>query len=524
MKKITLATIGFMLANMAVAQTQMNPDFDIVLAPTNPSENTFTPSNLISRLTGSQQRPTTDTKEQIIYSIGSLNGVKTDSTSFVFVGENRFSYPPNDQIYTTSQHDFDTSFRFTNASGSNNFASLEVKEYDADNRIIKSSLYDEQGNLSNFTDYEYYPDGILKRYYYKEIISATDSFIAEQNYSPSGKILLSYRNQDVPSFGAAYWFRQKTTYSYDGYDRRTNYSNTVIFPANFTNPNLNDSATGIGVYYYDGTTTTNFYSSSELITNYNQGVVSSSSFDSTNFTYDNNGNLIEYISFTNNQLSKKTTYNYNSTNQVVESVTFDYNLGSQNWENSKKSVYSYNNDIQTENISYTWYGSNWVMQSQSINTLNTNGLVDSIKNIRYDLNETITNKTLEVITYTDLANVKQVININEDLVNNNTTERVVFNLYRTIEITGIDAILNDVSLSIYPNPARDLINIRLSLTEEDISDWTLVVSNVEGRVIMSDKVNEKMEINTASWNAGIYFMTFRNNQNQQMITKQVVKF
>jgi hypothetical protein len=70
---------------------------------------------------------------------------------------------------------------------------------------------------------------------------------------------------------------------------------------------------------------------------------------------------------------------------------------------------------------------------------------------------------------------------------------------------------------VYPNPVGSLLNI--DITESKLSDMSLQVADINGRVLSSEKYsagNNHIGINTESWNSGVYFIKVLDN-NQALI-------
>jgi hypothetical protein len=84
-------------------------------------------------------------------------------------------------------------------------------------------------------------------------------------------------------------------------------------------------------------------------------------------------------------------------------------------------------------------------------------------------------------------------------------------------VTGISNIAATSDISLYPNPANDKIFI---LAEASAS---ITVYNMLGEQIQNSMINnQSIEINTSSWQAGIYFATLRFNDGSSE-TKKFVK-
>lgn len=76
------------------------------------------------------------------------------------------------------------------------------------------------------------------------------------------------------------------------------------------------------------------------------------------------------------------------------------------------------------------------------------------------------------------------------------------------------------SFSVYPNPAKDVLNISNSISAE-ISSVT--IADVNGRIVKQFEANGAVDsqINIADLNAGVYFVNI--NSNEGSLTKKIVK-
>jgi hypothetical protein len=75
------------------------------------------------------------------------------------------------------------------------------------------------------------------------------------------------------------------------------------------------------------------------------------------------------------------------------------------------------------------------------------------------------------------------------------------------------------SFSVYPNPAKDMLNISNSIGAEINS---VTVSDINGRTVKQVAANGvESQINIADLNAGVYFVNI--NSNQGSLTKKIVK-
>lgn len=74
---------------------------------------------------------------------------------------------------------------------------------------------------------------------------------------------------------------------------------------------------------------------------------------------------------------------------------------------------------------------------------------------------------------------------------------------------------NEQSVSIYPNPARNNVNIQTTLT-----DYQLTVTTVDGKVVLNQNMNSNTSINVNNWSEGVYVFTLKNENHT--ITKKIM--
>ena len=96
-------------------------------------------------------------------------------------------------------------------------------------------------------------------------------------------------------------------------------------------------------------------------------------------------------------------------------------------------------------------------------------------------------------------------------VNTDTTV-VTFVVFQSVENT-----IENKSISIYPNPSTDFINI-----ESELADINLVnVFNIDGKLISTLKIGKNDRIDITNLPKGIYYLHF--NTDQGTITRKIVK-
>lgn len=82
-------------------------------------------------------------------------------------------------------------------------------------------------------------------------------------------------------------------------------------------------------------------------------------------------------------------------------------------------------------------------------------------------------------------------------------------------LTGIAELTHEIEMELYPNPARDYVRINLNQTQNDLK---LEISNISGQIVYSITAKNKMAINTAAWDAGVYFIRYGNINKRLVVT------
>ena len=70
---------------------------------------------------------------------------------------------------------------------------------------------------------------------------------------------------------------------------------------------------------------------------------------------------------------------------------------------------------------------------------------------------------------------------------------------------------------IYPNPAKNIIYFNLN-TFQKADDYTLIVTDVSGRTILTENLKQQVnEKNVSGWAKGSYFYTLTNVKNGKQL-------
>lgn len=81
-----------------------------------------------------------------------------------------------------------------------------------------------------------------------------------------------------------------------------------------------------------------------------------------------------------------------------------------------------------------------------------------------------------------------------------------------------------LNVNVFPNPTSGLVTV--SIQQTNLSQLVLEIIDLNGKVLSSEKyngINNSININTASWISGIYFLNLKTSQSQLLGTYKIVK-
>lgn len=90
--------------------------------------------------------------------------------------------------------------------------------------------------------------------------------------------------------------------------------------------------------------------------------------------------------------------------------------------------------------------------------------------------------------------------------------------FPTVEDLGQSqvSISNGMAFQLFPNPVKDKFSLNwTSPQNESTESWMLECHDIFGRLIYTKKIspkNRSLEVNTSTWNHGLYIMTIKNNK------------
>ena len=291
-----------------------------------------------------------------------------------------------------------------------------------------------------------------------------------------------------------------------------------------------------------------------------------------NFTYNANNLVIEVLDYTwdGSQwvLDTKNTATYLANNKLDQFFSFDWD-GS-NWIDSERATVSYiSNQIDTL-IYELWDGSQWVLDEKENFTINsTSGKIEELLYQSWDgsswINEdkdtyvldASNNRVTETYSYYDTNSNSWILSYKEEFTYDtsklmssihNPFNDFYYNLgfedfpytNKVLELLesdynsgweisgrtrhsysdnplGTDE-FNYFDLSIYPNPAKDIISIKLN----DYGNATASFFDIRGRLILNQNLDSEVSaINLSNLNNGVYILKI--NAENKTITKRIIK-
>ncbi len=82
-------------------------------------------------------------------------------------------------------------------------------------------------------------------------------------------------------------------------------------------------------------------------------------------------------------------------------------------------------------------------------------------------------------------------------------------------LTGITEFTDEIEMQLYPNPARDYVRINLSQVQNNLQ---LKIFNIAGQLVYTATAKNKMAINTATWDGGVYFIRYGSINKRLVVT------
>jgi hypothetical protein len=103
--------------------------------------------------------------------------------------------------------------------------------------------------------------------------------------------------------------------------------------------------------------------------------------------------------------------------------------------------------------------------------------------------------------------------------NNQLTQGFQQSKYTVVDIS--EKSLSDLSISVYPNPSTDYINIDIS--NEDNKSFNVELYDMSGRIVKSDEISSNNKINMQDLSSAEYILKVFDSKNNLLKTFKIVK-
>ena len=262
--------------------------------------------------------------------------------------------------------------------------------------------------------------------------------------------------------------------------------------------------------------------SSKLIENWVKGNWQNVVKDLNN--YDSIGNLINSLRHTWDlvSLSWKNTQQINFTNsssgKVIEKVTQSWENLSNVWSNNQRITFTYNiKDKPLTQYTEIWVNGNWQNFERHNNSYDNTGFVINTIEQKWNLDSSRWNNSEQINYANNLDGTihQKTMQTWDNLLKSwNNIERTTF----TYNQTSDTYIPRMPSFSVYPNPSKDIISIKLE--NSDLSKVSII--DLNGKLLVSHicSVNE-FSININELNPSIYLV--RIEQGEKIMIRKFIK-
>lgn len=197
------------------------------------------------------------------------------------------------------------------------------------------------------------------------------------------------------------------------------------------------------------------------------------------------------------------SYTYNANNKMIGDLQQSWSGTA--WVNQFQYTYTFsiNNNDSTEFIQQ-WSGTNWNNNTEVIFTYNGNNKITNML-VQYWNGSTWVNNSQQTDTY-DVNNL-QKSHVNRDFnIAGVKTIGADSTVYYFNTVTGIKTIAeNNNQVSIYPNPTNGQFTIETNSMEKQ----TVQVFDMNGRLVLSQNINGKTNIDAMVLNEGVYHLVIK---------------
>lgn len=94
----------------------------------------------------------------------------------------------------------------------------------------------------------------------------------------------------------------------------------------------------------------------------------------------------------------------------------------------------------------------------------------------------------------------------------------------SVKYVGIKDLLDENSFSVFPNPMEDYLSVKINAPAVKYLEMTDVAGRIIAKLQIISAEQFEQTINTSTWNNGMYFIYVKNNDNEVIGVRQIVKF
>ncbi len=214
---------------------------------------------------------------------------------------------------------------------------------------------------------------------------------------------------------------------------------------------------------------------------------------------------LEQISLGDWNNSKQNFITNNEEGLPIEFIQESWNTISNDWEKNYKESYTYNNPgLITEVFREDWIDSAWVNDRKITTVYDVNDLITLIQRFNWDLQTTswvVEEKW--VYTYNSDYTESQYVRSVKDALTGLFEEVRRRTYYYSAPLDLFEE--QNSSVGLYPNPAKNLVNIDLNTT----SSTSLSLADLSGRVLQTIELEEGLEayqLDVSNYPLGMYFI------------------
>jgi hypothetical protein len=393
-------------------------------------------------------------------------------------------------------------------------------------------------------------------------------------YDANGNLTASYQSSWINNAWVDY---QQENWTYDANNNRLVYTSSMYdntsqrwwtSAKNVYNYDANGNELSYIPYYCSGsqllkqTRDTCIYDvNNNMVLKINSNWINNSWNDSYKYTYtyDANGNelseidsdiflqewmpLDEYL-YTYDANGKKTTYTYSSFNdgdwQIINGDDYAYFYasgkiasdiqkqwgGTDGWINQKKTAYNYDADgNQTSESFFSWDYSNnlWINNENKISTYNNDYAEGEFYRPTFTYFPSQVSAGLASdfpAVFNSEINSQTISELVSVLGSAWMTESIYTFYYSPFSpITGINAVSStNTSVSLSPNPARDVLNIHW--TNNNTETLTLSLYNIGGQLVLQQTIGNNASVSVSNLPAGVYIYNLSNGAKGKIIKNE----